>query len=921
MVDAPVHTAPAIPLLETKLYIPNWRPGLVSRPRLVDRLRASTGRKITLVSATAGSGKTTLLAEWLAGSPTGEPAAGWVSLDRNDNAPTRFWAYVIAALRKIQPGVGERALVSLNAPQPPSIESLLPILINDISAVEDVFALVLDDYHVIETPSIHRGIGYLLEHLPRQMQLVIASRSDPPLPLALLRGRGELTELRGPDLRFTAAEASEFLNEAMDLKLSPEDVAALEARTEGWITGLQLAALSMRGREDVHDFIVAFSGDHRFIADFLVEEVLQRQSEQVRNFLLKTSILERLTGPLCDAVTGQQNGKLLLDALERGDVFIVPLDDRRRWYRYHHLFSGVLSARLTEEQPDLVPILHLRASEWYEREGVWDDAVRHALAAEDLERAAGLIERAWADMDRRFQSATWLRWVKALPDEMVRRRPVLSAGYAWALLNGGEPEAAEARLRDAERWLETFEGEYERAETSSEQMVVSDHEQFRSLPVIIARARAYRAQALGAVAESVTYARKALELLPEDDQFERAAVAALLGIAYWSDGDLESAYRTMADSFAGLESAGYPRMAIGAVSVLVKIRAAQGRLREATRLCEEALQWAAEQPEPVFPGKPELFVARAALHYERGELEPAVANLRTGKELHEKLPASGTEHDWYAVRARVEMARGDADSALDLLDEAERLFIRTALPNVRPIAAQKARIWLTRGRLDAAEEWIRERGLRADDDVSFMREFEHLTLVRFLLARFDVDRMERSIHEAIDLLERLLEDAEDGRRMRSVLEMLVLRALCYQATCDVSRALESLGRALTLAEPERCFRTFIDEGEPMRDLLRHATARGIGGSYTRMLLAAFDTPATSDAASVHVGADGLGGLLTPRETEILRLIATGMKNQEIADHLFISLSTVKRHISNAYGKLEVGHRTEAVVRARELDLL
>ena len=531
MADSPGHTVAGIPLLETKLYIPRWRTGLVSRPRLLERLDQAIERKLTLVSAPAGFGKTTLLAEWLAATPSNERTAGWVSLDRSDNDPAFFWAYFITALQKIQPGVGERARSLLHSPQPPPIESVLTTLINEINAIEEDFALILDDFHVIDALPAHDGIAFLLDHLPPHMHLVIASRADPLLPLARLRARGEATELRAADLRFTPGEVAAFLNEAMGLKLSSQDVAALETRTEGWIAGLQLAALSMQGREDVAGFVAAFTGDDRYIVDYLVEEVLQRQPERVRSFLLQTCILDRLCGPLCDAVTGQERGKSMLEALERGNLFVIPLDDRRQWYRYHHLFADVLHAHSTERQPDL-PVRHRRASEWYEQNGLPSDAVRHALAADDFERAAALVELAGPSMRMSRQEATLLGWVKALPDELIRARPVLCVVSAWALLDGREPEAAEARLRDAESWLDTAADIKERPEAPSAEMVVVDERQFRSLPASIANARAYRAQALGDLPGTVTYARQALELLQEDDYYERGTTAALLGLAY-----------------------------------------------------------------------------------------------------------------------------------------------------------------------------------------------------------------------------------------------------------------------------------------------------------------------------------------------------------------------------------------------------
>ena len=440
------------PILATKLYIPRLRPNVVSRPRLIERLNEGLHRNLILISAPAGFGKTTLVSEWVAGCD--RPVA-WLSLDEGDNDPTRFLTYLVAALQTIAPNIGVGVLGALQSPQPPPTEAILTALLNEITAIPDNFVLVLDDYHVLDAKPIDHALTFLSSICHHSMHLVIATREDPQLPLARLRARGQLTELRAADLRFTASEAAEFLNQVMGLGLSAADIAALEDRTEGWIAGLQLAALSLQGRQDVPGFIRAFAGDHRYIVDYLVEEVLQRQPEPVRSFLLQTSILDRLHGPLCDAVTGQEEGNARLEALERGNFFVVPLDDKRHWYRYHHLFAEVLSAHLMAEQPDQVATLHRRASEWYEQNGLAADAIRHALAAEDFERAADLIELAVPAMRRSRQEATVLGWLKALPDELVHCRPVLSVGYAWALLAVGELEAVEARLRDAERWLDT----------------------------------------------------------------------------------------------------------------------------------------------------------------------------------------------------------------------------------------------------------------------------------------------------------------------------------------------------------------------------------------------------------------------------------------------------------------------------------
>src|SRR5215203_4762040 len=483
------------PILATKLYIP--QPKAVVRPRLIERLNEGLHRRLILVCAPAGFGKTTLISEWVATLPR---SAAWLSLDEVDDDPARFLAYLVAALRTIAPNMGEGVLGALRSPQPPPTESILTALLNEMASLAEDLVLVLDDYHVIDATAVDHALTFLLEHLPPRMHLVIATREDPNLPIARLRARGQLGELRAAELRFTPTEAAEFLEGAMGLRLSAEEMAALEDRTEGWIAGLQLAALSMRRREDVGGFIRAFAGDNRYVLDYLAEEVLGRQPERIRSFLLSTSILERLSGPLCEAVTGQEDGGRMLEILERGNFFVVPLDDRRHWYRYHHLFADVLHAHLMAEHPDLIPALHRRASEWYERNGSSADAIRHALAAEDFGRAADLVELAVPEMRRSRQEAALLGWFEALPDELLRVRPVLSVHYAGTLLQSGRLEGVEDRLRDAERWLDTRADIGERAEASSAGMVVVDEEEFRRLPGSVATYRAGIALVVGDVA-------------------------------------------------------------------------------------------------------------------------------------------------------------------------------------------------------------------------------------------------------------------------------------------------------------------------------------------------------------------------------------------------------------------------------------
>ena len=905
------------PILATKLYVPRPQHEVVLRPRLIERLNEGLHRKLILISAPAGSGKTTLVGEWATGFD--RPAA-WLSLDKGDSDPARFLTYLVAASQTIEANIGEGVLGALRSPQPPPSESILTVLLNEIDTVPDEFVLVLDDYHVIDAREVDDALAFLLDHLPPRMHLVIITREDPNLPLARLRVRGQLAELRAADLRFTPSEAAEFLRGVMGLKLSAEDIAALETRTEGWIAGLQLAAISMRGREDATGFIKSFAGSHHFVLDYLVEEVLGQQSEDVQIFLLRTSILDRLCGPLCDAVLfdSSTSGQDTLEYLEHSNLFLVTLDDDRHWYRYHHLFAELLRQRLHQNGDDGVAELHVRASQWYEANGLETEAIQHALIAEDFERAAGLVEMAWPAMDGRFQAAAWLAWVKTLPDELVRARPVLSVGYAWALLGGGELEAGEARLLDAERWLEASADIGGLPEGPSSGMVVVDEEQFRFLPASIASARAYHALALGDVPGTAEYARRALDLLPREDHTRRGQAAALLGLAYWTSGDLEAAHQALADAMANFRMAGNLHFAISGTYGLADIRIDQGRLRDAVRTYEDALQLAEEQGEPALRGTAELYLGLSGLYLERGDLEAARQHLLKSEELGEHAALPNWPFRRCVATARMAEAQGEFDDALDLLNEAQWLYHRTPVPDVRPVAAFKTRVWVAQGRLAEALEWAREQGLSAHDDLSYLREFEHITLARVLLSQYKSDREERPMLEAMRLLERLLEAAEAGERTGRAIEILVLQALAHEAQGDIRAALGPLQRSLALAEPEGYVRIFVDEGTPMARLLSEAAARGITPDYTGKLLAAFE-------AEAHKGEDksdsSLVEPLSQREFEVLQLIAHGLSNREIGERLFLALDTVKGHNRRIFGKLSVGRRTEAVAKARSLGIL
>ena len=757
-------------------------------------------------------------------------------------------------------------------------------------------------------------MAFLLDHLPPQVHVVITTRADPPLPLARLRARGELTEIRAADLRFTPDEAAAYLNGAMGLGLGEGDVAALEGRTEGWIAALQLAALSIQGREDVAGFIDGFSGDDRYIVDYLAEEVLHRQPEDVRTFLLQTSILRLLSGPLCDAVTGHDGGKAMLEALDRKNLFLVPLDDRRQWYRYHHLFADVLRARLLDEQPDQVPELHRRASAWYEGTGDTAEAIRHAMAGGDLERTADLVERAIPATVRNRQEATLRQWLEALPDELLRVRPVLSNASAGSLLVRGEVEGVEERLRDAERWLDATSGAADLAAGRAAGMVVVDEVAFRQLPGSVAVHRAGQARILGDVTGTVAHARRALDLVGEDDHRSRGGAAGLLALAAWTAGDLEQAADWYAVAMADLEKAGHLSDVIGCGLALADIRLAQGRLGEALRIFEQGLALAIGQGGYVLRGAADMHVGISGVRLERGDIAGASRHLELADELGEE---NGLPQNPYRLRvalAAVRQAEGDLAGALELLTEAGQRYVGDFSPDVRPVAAMEARVRVAQGQTREALTWARDRGLSAEDDPDYLGEFEHITLARALLAERDASG--RSVPEAVGLLGRLLRSAEAGARTAGVIEILILQALALRSQGDVPAALAPLERALALAEPEGYLRTFVDEGHEMAVLLEAAARRDTASAYVRGLLEALRRPESRSTAR-----QPLPEPLSKRELEVLRLLASDLDGPDIARELVVSINTVRTHTKSIYAKLGVNSRREAVRRAAELGLL
>ena len=890
-------------ILTTKLYNPPLRPKSVRRTRLIERLNQGLHRKLTLVAAPAGFGKTTIVSEWIAEYPY--PVA-WVSIDEQDNDPTRFFAYMIAALQAVQPTIGKEIEDSLQSPQTPAINNVLTVLLNDLATMSQTFMLVLDDYHMLTNQVIDEAMAFLIDYLPPQMHLVITTREDPQLPLSRLRARGQLTELRASDLRFTIDEAVEFLNTVMGLQIETEDIVALERRTEGWIAGLQLAALSMQGQADSHEFITAFAGDNRYVVDYLVDEVLLHQPDMIRDFLLQTSIVDRLCGGLCQAITHEPDSDQLLDTLERNNLFVIPLDDKRMWFRYHHLFADVLRAHLNMEFPDLIMTLHQRASDWYVQNQLYADGVRHAFLAEDFHRAAYIIEMTWATMDRTRQFATWLKWARQLPDEHIQMRPVLSVGYAWALLENGELEDGERRLNDAESLLDAPTGN----------MLIHDEEEFEYLRASIANARTYLSQAYNDVPATIAYAHQALDLLPPDDYLRRGITGSLLGLALWQRGDIKSAYNTFASAMNNFETAGNIMFAVTGVYILSDMLLTLGQFRNAIDTYLRSLQLVSADEQAPMQGTADVYLGLSELYFERFDNDLTKQYLQKSETLSKTTGFPRWRYRWSLVQSRFRLSMGDFEGALNMLDEAERHYIRGPVPDMRPIPALRAMIWIKQGNVLEAIRWADDHKLSVDDTLRFPREFEYLTFARLLIARYRKGDTS-AIDDAVTLLSRLLDLAEDGGRNGSIINILIQQALLHDATGNTENGLTYLERALALAEPEGLVRTFVDEGIPIKRLLNEIH-KDDARNYITTLLSAFETeqPLPTDSP-----VQALIEPLSDRELEVLQLVADGLSNRDISEQLYLALSTVKGHNRNIYGKLGVQRRTEAVARARDLGLI
>ena len=920
----------SVSVLATKLYIPPPRDNAVPRPYLIEKLLSGAGcpGSFTLVSGPAGFGKTTLLSKFI--SRLQQPAA-WVSLDEGDNDPIQFWTYLITACRSILEDVGESALELFNTQQPLPDDTVPTILINDLTTHDRSIVLVLDDYHAIQTPSIHAGLQFLLEHLPRNLHMIVSTRTDPPWPLARFRARNQLIEIRIQDLRFSVKEAAEFLNRTMGLNLAVEEVTALEERTEGWIAGLQLAAIAlqslvtMHGRSDIPAFVKDFAGSHLYLAEYLVEEVLQRQPDETRTFLLQTSILERMNPGLCEAVTGSPDGQAILRALHQANIFVIPLDHEGLWYRYHHLFADLLRSRLPQALPaEAIAALHKRASAWYEHNGFTLEAINHALAAKDYERVVVLVEHAAHTLIFTGRVNVLREWLEALPEASFHAHPHLSFYRFWIDILHSMADLSDQAIQEMEDRLKALPATPENDRLRGELMAV------------LCRAIALS----GRTSEGIRLAQEALAYLPADDPASRARANSALAIALDLEGRAEEArpaYQAcFSQAFAGgdYRLAAHTRMAKGLIQIHY------GRLHEAARTFQsivdmgdraevapggeaEAAAVKNGRAKGVFFPAGQGHIGLGCIHLEWNDLETAEKHLKLGMELCRRGGLDGIFIGRLRM-SRLRQARGDLEGALSELRLPEHVTQRVDDFN---LATRQIQIGLAKGDVDGAWRWAAPLAeMLSSDGIAPRPPLLFLEIIEAIIARVYLAQGE--IGKALQLLDRLQATAEPGQRVGRLIEVYSLRALANQKQHRGSltpEAIESCAHALELGEPEGYFTLFLEEGPALMPLLLavggHQNAPDRVKQYARKLLNAFGEvgkPAAPQSASEVAG---LVEQLTRREMEVLELLAAGDSNQTIADKLFITVRTVKKHTSNIYGKLNVDSRTQAVARARQLRLL
>jgi LuxR family maltose regulon positive regulatory protein len=928
------------PLLTTKLHVPVVRRKLVSRPQLLARLDATWHRPLTLVSAPAGFGKTTLIAEWLQrltvdegrnaandttsvdthATSSEKHACAWFSLDEQDNDPSRFFRYLVGALTRVHAGLGGDARDPFQASSPLAVQSLLTDLINGLAALPQHTILVLDDYHAVTSPVIHDALIFLIEHLPLHAHLIVSSRADPPFPLARLRARGQINEIRAVDLRFTLEEATHFLNDVMGLSLGPNEIGALETKTEGWISGLQLAALSLRGRPaDREAFISAFGGSHRHIIDYLAAEVLSQQPPAIHDFVCETAILDRLTAPLCDAITGRQDSAKILIQLEQDNLFVVPLDERREWYRYHRLFSDFLRNHLEQDYPERVRDLHCWAAEWFEENGHPAQAIDHALKASDFQWAARLIEKQAQQTLMHGQINRILDWLEALPRDVRKTRSPLSVYYASALLVAGRWQDAERQSMQLQQTLE---------EGDSLGLQGSQIGQIHAI-------RAYLAIYRGNLPQAVEHARQASTYLSKDTPFLRNVVNWMQGFASLFYGDIKSASEVLIENIESSKRAGNVLMTMLSVYVYGYTLALRGHLNQAVEFLERGLHWAQVEGQRLSGVDNRRSLASAGIVHqglgevlrERNDLIGAQRHSEKAVDLCKRWGNAEPLVDAYIVLARVRRAQRQWASAHQALQEAEDLALTDQVSNLTAwqVDLHRARLWIAQGELEAAAACTalnRDPAQIADVPqgpvLSFLSSLERATTARLYIAR-------EEFVQAIQILQPAL-DQVDSETWRGIgIELMALQSLAYLGHGLPDAAFTLLEGALSMALSDGYARVFLDEGQPMADLFSRLRCRGVPTSlraYVDRLLESFVLEAPKESRPQPVPQPpSLTEPLTPREQQVLKLIAAGLSNKEIAKELVVALSTVKTHINHIYRKLDVSKRTEALVRAQKLHLL
>lgn len=884
------------PILETKLFIPQPKPTLVPRPRLTKQLQAGLTSKLTLIAAPPGFGKTTLVSTSLA--TCGLPAT-WLSLEPSDNDPSHFFTYATAALQKAWPHFGTETshLLPPHATEQITPTALAITFLNNLLTLPAPTILVLDDFHLIDNTELLEAVDFLLEQLPPTLHLLLTTRQEPPLALPRLRVRGELNEIRTADLRFTPSETATFLNQSMSLNLSKASLNILEQRTEGWIAGLQLAALSLRHQTQRDTYIKTFSGKHHFLTDYLIQEVLRTQSAPTRQFLLTTSLLARLNGSLANALTGRADGQETLAQLERANLFLIPLDESRTWYRYHHLFADVLQAQLQKQSPHSVPHLHLKASDWFAQHGFTAEAIHHALHAHQYDRVAALVETSWPTLRQIYNEDTLIAWLTPIPETLLQAHPLLNTHYAFALMSIN-PDLAKKKLDEVQAWLD--------APTTSPQEQQTIYRQ--SIPGLVALGRAFLAGARKNLPQTIKHTQDALKHLPQDDFFGRGSAGAMLGLTHWAKGDLTTAYAITQQSLTDMRRSQNKSAAISTLFIMADMCMAQLKLRQAEKICRQVMALVADADGRNPQGSANIHVILSEIHYQRGNLAQAHAALQTSRALGEQAGLEVMRHRWYGAMAHLNLAEGDAENAFSNLQEAEAVYFPSPAPEIRSLTAVQSRFWVRQAHWAEVRTHFKAQNLHPNSQITHLNLYEMTTLAHFLLAQ----PQERQA-PLNNLLQTLETTAVSAQRTADLIDILILQTLQTHSP-------KPLQRALLLALPEKATQRFLNHAPALLPHLRQIQTND-KQLQTFIRHIATHHPPPNTTTPPHTPSQPLIEPLSEREIEVLSLMAAGQTNQQIANQLFLTLNTIKVHARNIYGKLHVHNRTQAINRARQLGFL